>query len=100
MELRTEKNNVEVTRDLHEQSKITIDKLNNEIASLQRQVRSVGGDNEKLNKELQNAIQEKDSEIERLKSNVRMLEIQTQRTTFSSHYIRTQHHLHQRVLAL
>merc|ERR1740136_623957 len=74
MDFRTEQNNLALSKDQNDHARETIEKLNIEITNYQKQIRQMGADNEKLHNDLYNKLQEKDSEIERLKSGVRMLE--------------------------
>ena len=48
--------------------------MSEELSELQRKVRMTGSDNDKLTNDIYKIRQEKDSEIEKLRSNVRLLE--------------------------
>ena len=74
LELRAEHDNLITTTDQYDQARMSNDNLGNEVSRLQRQLRSLGGDKEKVTSEYQTAIQEKDDELEKLRSALRTLE--------------------------
>ena len=72
MEIKNENTEMKVVKDQYDQSKVTNENLNTEIVNLQRQQRSTGSEKDKTISDLNNLVQERDTELERLQSTIRM----------------------------
>ena len=73
-DLRSAENDRKLTTEQYKQAKDQLARVSEELSDLQKRVRSTGSDNDKLTSDLYKVRQEKDSEIEKLRSSIRLLE--------------------------